>query len=166
MIVNAFYNVGVASGNIDAASTMLPSLKAASEVYAATEDFGGFFWAITMLEFVGAIIIAFFYARALNYKRGVYTFAAIVGSGVFLAMLFAVITCSNYLGISDNVFIMNPASSMMYGLLPASAEGFDALMGALMPMLISHVLFPIIGGVVGFYLSDILAKFSKQECAN
>ena len=119
-----------------------------------------------MIEFAGAIIMAFFYARALNYKRGVYTFAAIVGSGVFLAMLFAVIINSTYLGINDNTFIMNPAASMMYGLLPTTADGFDSLMAALWPMLVTYVIFPVLGGIVGFYLSDILSKFSGQEYAN
>ena len=166
MIISAFYNVGIASGNIDATSTTLPALTAAADLRSTTEGFGGFFWAVTMIEFVGAIIIAFFYARALNYKRGVYTFAAIVGSGVFLAMLFAVVINSTYLGISDNTFIMNPAASMMYGLLPATAEGFDALMSALWPMLVTYVIFPILGGIIGFYLSDILSKFSGQEYAN
>ena len=166
LIVNGFYQAGVASGNIDATSTTLPALTAASDIAAVNEGFS-WFWPITMIEFIGSIIIAFFFARALNYKRGVYTFAAIVGTGVFVAMIFAVIISSNYLGIaSDNVFIMNPAASLMYGLLPATAEGFDALMGALMPMLVTYVIFPIIGGIIGFYLSDIASKFSGQEYAN
>ena len=162
MIVNGFYSVGLASGT----STTLPTLTAASNLSHTAEDFGGFFWAVTMIEFAGAIIMAFFYARALNYKRGVYTFAAIVGSGVFLAMLFAVIINSTYLGINDNTFIMNPAASMMYGLLPTTADGFDSLMAALWPMLVTYVIFPVLGGIVGFYLSDILSKFSGQEYAN
>ena len=166
MIVNGFYSVGIASGNIDATSTTLPALTAASDLAHSAEDFGGFFWAVTMIEFAGAIIMAFFYARALNYKRGVYTFAAIVGSGVFLAMLFAVVINSTYLGINNNTFIMNPAASMMYGLLPSSADGFDGLMAALWPMLVTYVIFPVLGGIVGFYLSDILSKFSGQEYAN
>ena len=166
MIVNGFYQAGIASGNIEATTTTLPVLTAASEIASTTEGFS-YFWPITMLEFAGAIILAFFFARALNYKRGVYTFAAIVGTGVFTAMIFAVIISSNYLGIaSQNVFIMNPASALMYGLLPATAEGFDALMSALMPMLVTYVIFPILGGIIGFYLSDIISKFSGQEYAN
>ena len=117
MIVNGFYSVGIASGNIDATSTTLPALTAATEIAATAEGFGGFFWAVTMIEFAGAIIMAFFYARALNYKRGVYTFAAIVGSGVFLAMLFAVIINSNYLGIQENYLHDEPSFCLMYGLL-------------------------------------------------
>ena len=162
MIVNAFYNAGIASGNIDAASTLLPTLTAADGVKAATEGFS-FFWPITMIEFIGAMIIAFFFARALDYKRGAFTFAAVVSGGVFLAMLFAVVTCNNFLGIQDNVFIMNPAAAFMYGLLPASAEGFDALMGQLMPMLVTYVVFPVLGGVIGFYVSDLANKLSHKE---
>ena len=166
MIINGFYQAGIASGNIVAESTSLPALAATSDLAATAEGFS-FFWPVTMIEFVGAIILAFFFARALNYKRGVYTFAAIVGSGIFIAMLYAVIISSNYLGISnENVFIMNPASALMYGLLPASAEGFDALMGALMPMLVTYVIFPMLGGVLGFYISDLASKLSGQEYAN
>ena len=162
MIVNGFYNAGVASGNINAESVALPALASADSVVAATEGFS-FFWPITMIEFIGAIIIAFFYARATNYRRGVFTFAALAASGIFLAMLFAVVMCNTFLGIGDNIFIMNPAAGLMYGLLPASAEGFDALMGALMPMLVTYVIFPVIGGIIGFYLSDIAAKLRGEK---
>ena len=162
MIISGFYNAGIASGNIDAATTLLPTLAVADDIQVATEGFS-FFWQITMLEFIGAIIIAFFFARALDYKRGAFTFAAVVAGGVFLAMLFAVVICNNFLGIQGNVFIMNPAAAFMYGLLPASAEGFDALMGQLMPMLVTYVVFPLIGGVLGFYISDFANKLSHKE---
>lgn len=162
MIVNAFYQAGVASGNIDAATTLLPTLATADSVKATTEGFS-FFWAFTMLEFIGAMIIAFFYARALDYKRGAFTFAAVVAGGVFLATLFAVVTCNNFLGVQENVFIMNPAAAFMYGLLPTSADGFDGLMGQLMPMLVTYVIFPIFGGILGFYISDFANKLSGKE---
>ena len=162
MIVNGFYNAGIASGNIAAESTALPVLAAADSVAATTEGFS-FFWPITMIEFVGAIIIAFCYARATAYRRGVFTFAAIVAGGVFLAMLYAVVITNTFLGIGDNVFIMNPAAGLMYGMLPASAEGFDALMSAMMPMLVTYVIFPVIGGILGFYLSDISSKLRGEK---
>ena len=162
MIVNAFYQSGIASGNIDATTTLLPTLSAADSIKATTDGFS-FFGAITMIEFIGAMIISFFFARALDYKRGAFTFAAVVASGVFLAMLFAVVICNNFLGIQGNVFIMNPASAFMYGLLPANAADFGSLMGQLMPMLVSYVFLPIVGGVLGFYLSDLANKFSGKE---
>jgi glycerol uptake facilitator protein len=164
-IVNGFYNAGIASGNIAADNTTLPALTATSDLAATTEGFS-FFWTITILEFVGAIIIAFFYARALAYKRSAFTFAATVSTGVFLALLFAVVITGTYLGIQENSFVLNPAVAFMYGVLPGSAEGFDALMNALMPMLVTYVLFPVLGGVVGFYLSDFASKLSGKELAN
>ncbi len=163
MVINWFYNVGLDSGNIDAQTTLLPTLTAAKDVLATTEGFAGFFWPITFIEFIAAIIIAFFFARALDYKRGAFTFAAVVASGIFLAMLFAVVICNNFLGIRENVFIMNPAAAFMYGLLPTSAEGFDALMSQLMPMLVTYVIFPVFGGVIGFYLSDLANKLGHRE---
>jgi glycerol uptake facilitator-like aquaporin len=162
LIVSAFYHAGIDSGNISAEATLLPTLTAADGLAANVEGFS-FFWPITMIEFIGAIIIAFFFARALDYKRGAFTFAAVVAGGVFLAMLFAVVITGNFLGIQQNVFIMNPAAAFMYGLLPTSAEGMDSLFGQLMPMLITYVIFPIVGGVLGFYLSDLANKLSGKE---
>ena len=164
LIINAFYNVGLASGNITSATT-LPVLVAASDVVATTEGYS-FFWPITMIEFIGLIIIAFFFARALTYKRSPFTFAITVAAGIFLAYLFAVTVCGAYVGIQDNTFIMNPAAAMMYGMLPSSAEGFDALMAALMPMLVTYVVFPVLGGIIGFYLSDLATKLTGKELAN
>ena len=167
LLVNKFYQDGIASGNISAESTLLPTLAQttgdAASVKAATEGFS-FFWPVTMIEFIGAMIIAFFYARALDYKRGAFTFAAVVAGGIFLANLFAVVICGQFLGIQNsNVFIMNPAAAFMYGLLPGSAEGVDQLFGQLMPMLVTYVLFPVLGGVIGFYVSDIASKFEHKE---
>ncbi|MCR5572223.1 MAG: aquaporin [Candidatus Saccharibacteria bacterium] len=165
LVVNGFYNAGIASGNITADSTTLPALTPASDITAATEGFS-FFWAITMLEFAGAIILAFFFARALVYKRSPFTFAITVAAGVFTAMLFSVVISSSFLGVQDNIFVLNPATAFVYGLLPSSAEGFDALMGALMPMLVTYAVFPMLGGIIGFYLSDFASKLSGKELAN
>ena len=163
MLISYFYNQGIASGNITAESVMLPTLSSADGLVAATEGYS-FFWAITMIEFIGAIIIAFFFARALEFKRGAFTFAAVVAGGVFLAYLFAVVISGQFFGIQqDNIFIMNPAAAFMYGLLPSNAEGFDALMGQLWPMLVTYVIFPVAGGVIGFYLSDFANKLSGKE---
>ena len=162
MLISYFYNQGIASGNITAESVLLPTLASADNVKAVAEGYS-FFWAITMIEFIGAIIIAFFFARALEFKRGAFTFAAVVGGGVFLAALFAVVITGQFLGIQDNVFIFNPAAAFMYGLLPTGAEGFDALMGQLWPMLVTYVIFPVLGGVLGFYLSDFANKLSGKE---
>ena len=162
LIVNAFLQAGIATGNVQS-TTALPALATADSITVATEG-ASYFWAITMIEFIGAIIFAFIFARALAYKRSSFTFAATVAAGMFTAILFALTISMNYLGISQEyTYVLNPATAVVYGLFPSSAEGFDALMQALMPMLVSYVIFPVPGGIVGFYASDIAGKLSGEN---
>lgn len=162
LIVNAFLQAGIATGNVQG-TTALPALATADSITVATEG-ASYFWAITMIEFIGAIIFAFIFARALAYKRSSFTFAATVAAGMFTAILFALTISMNYLGISQEyTYVLNPATAVVYGLFPSSAEGFDALMQALMPMLVSYVIFPVLGGIVGFYASDIAGKLSGEN---
>ena len=162
LVVNAFLQAGIATGNVQS-TTALPALATADSITVATEG-ASYFWAITMIEFIGAIIFAFIFARALAYKRSSFTFAATVATGMFTAILFALTISMNYLGISQEyTYVLNPATAVVYGLFPSSAEGFDALMQALMPMLVSYVIFPVLGGIVGFYASDIAGKLSGEN---
>ncbi len=161
-IINKFYQAGINSGNIDAASTVLPSLSAITDLKGANEDYS-LFWATTMIEFVGAIIIAFFFARAVRVKKQSETaFAITAATGMFIAMLLAVVINSNFFMQQENTFVLNPAIGMIYGIFPTSAEGFDALMNALLPMLVAYVLFPVLGGIIGFFVSDF-ATLSQGE---
>lgn len=167
LIVNGFYQAGLNSGNITADSMTLPTLTHVSDITVASTDGYSMFWIVAMVETIGAILIAFGYARALNYRRSAFTFASIVGACVFLALLFAVIINSNFFAISSNTtFIMNPAVSLVYGALPTAAEGFDNFMSLLMPMIALYAIFPVLGGVIGFYLSDFTSKLSSQELAS
>ena len=162
LVVNAFLQAGIATGNVQS-TTALPALATADSITVATEG-ASYFWAITMIEFIGAIIFAFIFARALAYKRSSFTFAATVAAGMFTAILFALTISMNYLGISQEyTYVLNPATAVVYGLFPSSAEGFDALMQALMPMLVSYVIFTVLGGIVGFYASDIAGKLSGEN---
>ena len=162
LVVNAFLQAGIATGNVQS-TTALPALATADSITVATEG-ASYFWAITMIEFIGAIIFAFIFARALAYKRSSFTFAATVAAGMFTAILFALTISMNYLGISQEyTYVLNPATAVVYGLFPSSAEGFDTLMQALMPMLVSYVIFPVLGGIVGFYASDIAGKLSGEN---
>ena len=162
LVVNAFLQAGIATGNVQG-TTALPALATADSITVATEG-ASYFWAITMIEFIGAIIFAFIFARALTYKRSSFTFAATVAAGMFTAILFALTVSMNYLGISQEyTYVLNPATAVVYGLFPSSAEGFDALMQALMPMFVSYVIFPVLGGIVGFYASDIAGKLTGEN---
>ena len=172
LLINAFYHAGINAGNLDAASAALPALTPASDMKATTEGYS-FFWVVTMIEFAGAIILALFFARALRNKGkhgGSLTFAATVAGGIFLVTLFAVLICNNFLGLAYdangnqvNAFVFNPAVALMYGLFPTSAEGFGSLLSALCPMLVTYVVFPILGGILGFYLSDIASVCAEEK---
>ncbi len=162
-VINGFYKAGIASGNIDAASTVLPTLTDITTLTGATEGYS-FFWAATMIEFVGAIIIAFFFARAQRVKKtNEIAFAITAATGMFVAMLLAVVINSNFFMQQGNTFILNPAIGMIYGIFPTSADGFDALMSVLAPMFVAYVIFPVIGGILGFFLSDFATMTENED---
>lgn len=119
------------------------------------------FWVITMLEFLGAIVIAFFFARALSYKRSALTFAAIYGTGMCVAFLIVIVLSSSFLELQNN-FILNPAAAFMYRILPTDGESFGAVLGDICSALLTYVIFPMAGGVLGFYLADFSGKLSGE----
>lgn len=119
-------------------------------------------WIVTMVELVGAIIIGFFFARALKYKRSVFTFAAVVTGGIALAMVLGYVVSAAFLSLNNN-FIFNPALAMMYQIFPTAGENFGEIFGGICQALAIYALFPMIGGIAGFYLSDFTSKLSGEE---
>ncbi len=119
-------------------------------------------WVVTMIEFLGAAIIGFFFARALKYKRSVFTFAAVVAGGIALAVVLGYVVSAAFLGLNNN-FIFNPAVALMLQIFPTAGEGFGEIMGGVCQALAIYALFPMIGGVIGFYLSDFTSKLSGEE---
>ena len=107
-------------------------------------------------------MIAFFYARALRYKRSAFTFAAIVAGGLSFACLIAFIVSYVFAGLSNN-FIFNPAAALMLQIFPTAGENFGEVLGGICQALSIYALLPMIGGVVGFYLSDFAGKLSGEE---
>ena len=125
-----------------------------------TEAVGENFWALALITLACAIILAFCFARALRYaKKNVLTFAFTVASSVVLVYLLSVIISQNFFGITSSI-IFNPASALMYGILPTTAENFGALASAAGLALAVYVFVPMLGGVIGFYLSDIATKLA------
>ena len=122
------------------------------------------FWVVTMIEFFAATMIAFFFARAHAYKRSTLTFAAIYGTGICTAILTAVVISSS-LGMQNN-FIANPAVALMYQVLPTGGENFGVVLGDIFQALAVYVILPMIGGVIGFAISDVATKLSGNPvCA-
>ena len=120
------------------------------------------FWPIAMVELLGAVIIAFFFARALKYKRSVFTFGAVVAGGTILAILIGYVISAAFIGANNN-FIMNPAVASMLQIFPTSGDNFGEIFGGICQALSLYAIIPMIGGVVGFYLSDFTSKLSAEE---
>ena len=120
------------------------------------------FWPIAMIELLGAAIIAFFFARALKYKRSVFTFGAVTTGGLILAILIGYVVAAAFLG-ANNSFVMNPAIATMLQIFPQAGENFGEILGGICQALSLYVIIPMIGGVIGFYLSDFTGKLSNEE---
>ena len=122
----------------------------------------GQFFVVAMIEMIAAIIVAFFYARALKYKRSVFTFGAIVAGGFAFVMVVSYVISAAFLGLNSN-FIVNPASALMFQIFPTSGENFGEIFGGICQALSIYVLLPAIGGALGFYLSDFTGKLSDED---
>ena len=121
----------------------------------------GNFWLVSMVELLGAAIIAFFFARALQYKRSVFTFAAVIAGGIALAVVVGYVVSAAFLGLNSN-FIFNPAVALMLQIFPQAGENFGEILGGICQALSIYAIFPMIGGVIGFYLSDFTSKLSDE----
>lgn len=122
----------------------------------------GGFWVVAFVELLGAAIIAFFFSRALKYKRSVFTFAAITAGGMALAFVVGYVISAAFLGLNGN-FILNPAVAFMMNIFPQAGEGFGEILGGILQALSAYAIIPMIGGVIGFYLSDFSSRLSGEE---
>ena len=120
------------------------------------------FWLITMVELVGAIIISFFFARARQFKRSIFTFAAVTTGGLILAYFVGFIVSAAFLGLNNN-FVMNPAVALTLQIFPTAGESFGEILGGICQALSIYAIIPMIGGVVGFYLSDLTNCLSNER---
>ena len=136
--------------------------ETAYDIPAMAEIAEGKFWVISLVELLGAVIIAFFFARALKYKRSVFTFAATVAGGMCLAVVVGYVISAAFLGANNN-FIYNPAIALMMKIFPTSGENFGEILGGICQALSAYALLPMIGGVVGFYLADFTSRMVCEE---
>ena len=154
-IIGAWFGLLIANAFIVAGENAveLPAMAAVAD---------GQFWLVTLIEFMGATVFGFFFARALSYKRSALTFAVTVALGFTVALLFLIVVSSNFVSLQNN-FMINPAISMMYQIFPTSGESFGAIFGEICLALVTYVIFPILGGVIGFFLSDVTSRLSGEE---
>jgi len=125
-------------------------------------------WKLFAVEFLGVFTLAFFFNRAQEYKsrRNAFTYAAIIGGGMVLAVLFAIVMSSNFFKISNN-FILNPAVAIMYQIFPTSAENFGTLISKVGLEILVFILAPIVASVLAFFIGDIATTLAgEDECEN
>ena len=146
LIVSAFVNAG-------AMGAELPKMTAVEPAY---------FWVTTMIEFFGATIIGFSFARALQYKRSALTSAMICAGGIVTALIAVIVISSSYIGLSSN-FMLNPAVALMYQILPTGGNNFGDHLADIALALVTYVVFPVLGGVIGFYISDIATSLKDEK---
>lgn len=123
-----------------------------------SEVTGETFWAVALVELFGAIVIGFCFARALRFARkSPLTFAFTMASGITLAFIFGIVIAQGFFMMQTS-FIFNPVAALMYQILPTAAENFGELAQLAGLAAAAYIIFPIIGGIVGFYLSDITTR--------
>lgn len=122
----------------------------------------GGFWTVAFVELLGAAIIGFFFARALKYKRSVFTFAAVVAGGLAVAVVIGYVISAAFLSLNNN-FVFNPAAAFMMQIFPQSGENFGEIIGGICQALSAYAIIPMIGGVIGFYLSDASSLLCGEE---
>ncbi len=135
---------------------------AASELPMMTEITGETFWAVALIELMGAIVIAFCFARALKYaKKSALTFSWIVTSAIVLAVIFATVLAQGFFSMQSS-FMLNPVAALMYQILPTAADNFGELAQLASLAVAAYIIFPVIGGVVGFFLSDVVTRLAGE----
>ncbi len=122
----------------------------------------GGFWPVAVVEMLGALIIGFFAARAQDHKRSVFTFAALIGGGVALAVLLGYVISAAYFGLQNN-FVFNPAVALMMQIFPQSGDSFGQIFGGICQALSAYAILPMAMGVIGFYLSDFTRMLSSDN---
>lgn len=128
---------------------------------AMAEVADGNFWKVAIIELVGAIILAFFFARAWKYRKSPLTFGLVVGTGLAVTIIYIYIISQSYFGLSNN-FMVNPAMALMYQILPSAGENFGEIMGGILQALTIYAIFPMVGGVIGFYIADFTGRLSGE----
>ncbi len=139
------------------------TLPAMTELTFASEGVVGTFWALTILELIGAAILGFFFARAVAHKRSAFTFAAIVAGGTYIVFTLGMYVTAGFLGIQEHSYIFNPAAAIMYQILPTAGADFGEIMSKIGIALSTYVLAPAVGSVIGFYLSDTAAALADTD---
>lgn len=125
-------------------AAMMGSAPQTQTLFTLADLTGGKEWFVFFAELTGATILAFAVAAALREKRDRVAAAMTVGFGLFTAGLIAGVTAS-YVGAHA---VINPAIALTVGAIDWGKINFMAIS--------IYMIAPLIGGVIGFALSDAL----------
>jgi aquaporin Z len=141
VVLNAFVSAAPeVSQQAQAFGQSAPTLFSAPEITEGKE------WVVLAAELLGSLVLAFGVAAGIRMSRaGDLTHAFAYGASVYVALLVAG-TAANYVGTAA---VLNPAL----------ASSLQALSFELWPILV-YVVTPLVGGVLGFALSDLLRSDS------
>jgi glycerol uptake facilitator-like aquaporin len=164
-----FYLIAQVLGALLGYVVLSAFLKGAPEVSAEAAQYGqtapelwklvamveGKEWFLVLSEFVGASVIGLFFARALKYKKSVFTFGATAATGVFIALLLVMTTTSYLYSGQPGGFALNPALAVAL-----QAFGGDAHLGW---ALLTYAAAPLVGGVLGFLVNDLITATGVDQ---
>lgn len=148
LILNGFYLAG--GENVP---TKLPAMAPIAD---------GKWGLVALIEFIGAMILGFFFIRAVFYKRSALSFAITVTGGIILAVSLGFIVSAAFVSLTNN-FVFNPATAMMLDIFPKAGANFGEIFAKIMGALGAYVFIPMIGGVVGGYLAELAGKLTEPK---
>lgn len=119
--------------------------QTAPELFKAAAIPEGKEWVVLSAELLGAVIFGFMVASAMRMKEK-FAAAFTVGGGLYVALLLAG-SAASYVGATA---IINPAV----------AGALQAVKWELWPIMV-YVLAPLVGGILGFALNDVVNKESE-----
>lgn len=115
---------------------------------------GDNFWAIALIELTCAIILGFIFTRSLQYaKKGQLLYAIVMACSIAVVYLLGIVISQSYYEEYASL-IFNPASAVAFGIFSGTIEGI----GQIALISLAYMIVPVIGGVVGAYLSDAVTE--------
>lgn len=124
---------------------------------------GESFWMVALVELMGAMILAFCFARAIRYaKKSPLAFGMTIASAVTLITIFGIVITQSYFGFTGTAFMYNPAIALMYQILPTAVDGLGEFASLAGMALAGYVIFPVIGGILGFFISELATRLAGK----
>lgn len=108
------------------------------------------FWAVALIELVGAISLGFMFTRSTNItKKNPLPYTLIIAFNIIFLFLFGTIITQEYYGLNANM-VFNPASASVYPIFANLTDGF----GQVVLTALAYFIIPMIGGIIGALVSD------------